>query len=483
MKSQKKYIVIALMVAMFLAAVEGTVVTTATPTIVKDLKGFDIISLVFSAYLLTSAISTPIYGKLADLYGRKNTLSIGIIIFLVGSTLCGLSQSMYMLIAFRAVQGLGAGAILTITFTIIGDVFSVEERPKVQGALSTVWGVASLVGPFVGGILIDSLSWHWIFFINIPFGIISIILIQKNLKESIEKKKQKIDFLGIITLSIAMVVFLNIFLSSENIKENKNIFIIVSLIISIVFLIIFYKIEKKVEEPIVPFDIFTKTSTLVNLISCVSSAVLIGTEVYMPVYIQNVLGYSPKISGMSLAPMSIAWFLAAMFLGNLIVKKGGKFVLLISNTIILISAVLMPSLNVHSSIILVLIYVTIMGFGFGGAFTTLTIFIQESVDYNRRGAATATNALLKTLGQTIGVSIFGGLINMNIEKYFNKLNITGVNSSNLYTISTEKSMVTLEHIKLSLTGSIHMVFFTVIGLSAIVLIMTIILPKSLEKDN
>lgn len=207
MDSRKINIMIALLVAMFLGAIEGTVVTTAIPTIVKELQGFEIISSVFSVYLLTSAISTPIYGKLSDLYGRKNILSIGIIIFLIGSFLCGLSQNMYMLIICRAIQGIGAGAIFTVTYTIIGDVFTIEERPKIQGIISAVWGIASLAGPFIGGILIDILSWHWIFFINIPFGIVSVILIQRNLNESFEKKKHKIDYAGIITLSAAMLVF------------------------------------------------------------------------------------------------------------------------------------------------------------------------------------------------------------------------------------------------------------------------------------
>ena len=237
MNSRKRSIAAALMVAMFLGAVEGTVVTTAIPTIVKDLQGFEIISSVFSVYLLTSAITTPIYGKLSDLYGRKNMLSIGIIIFLIGSFLCGLSQTMYMLIGARAIQGIGAGAIFTVTYTIIGDVFTLEERPKIQGIISSVWGIASLVGPFLGGILIDLLSWHWIFFINLPFGIISVVLIQRNLDEVFEKKKHSIDFAGIITLSLAMVIFLNIFLSNEDMSSSNNIFILLSVIATVILLV------------------------------------------------------------------------------------------------------------------------------------------------------------------------------------------------------------------------------------------------------
>ncbi len=478
MNSRKRSIAAALMVAMFLGAVEGTVVTTAIPTIVKDLQGFEIISSVFSVYLLTSAITTPIYGKLSDLYGRKNMLSIGIIIFLIGSFLCGLSQTMYMLIGARAIQGIGAGAIFTVTYTIIGDVFTLEERPKIQGIISSVWGIASLVGPFLGGILIDLLSWHWIFFINLPFGIISVVLIQRNLDEVFEKKKHSIDFAGIITLSLAMVIFLNIFLSNEDMSSSNNIFILLSVIATVILLVAFCIIERKAKEPIIPFDIFTKTTSIVNLISFLASAILMGSNVYLPIYIQNVLGYSAKISGLSLAPMSFAWLIAAVILGKCIVKFGGKIVILISNVILLISTALLPTLNAESSILLVIIYAFIMGFGFGGAFTTLTIIIQESVEYNKRGAATAANSLLKTIGQTIGVSIFGSIFNIYIIKYFTQLGVNGVDPSNLY-----NSVVTDEQIKLSLNSSLHFLFIILIGIAVISLLSSMLMPKIMESSK
>lgn len=480
MDSRKRNIVIALMVAMFLGAVEGTVVTTAIPTIVNDLQGFEIISSVFSVYLLTSAISTPVYGKLSDLYGRKNILSIGIIIFLIGSFLCGLSQNMYMLIIFRAIQGLGAGAMFTVTYTIIGDVFTIEERTKVQGSISSVWGIASLIGPFLGGILIDKLSWHWIFFINIPFGILSVILIQSNLKENFEKKKHTIDFAGIITLSLAMIVFLNIFSSNKN---SSFIFIAISVIATLILLMIFYKIERKAKEPIVPFDIFTKTSTIVNLISFLASAVLIGADVYLPIYMQNVLGLSAKVSGLALAPMSISWLLASVILGKYIIKYGEKSVIIVSNIILLISAVLLPTLGITSPLLLLLVYIFIMGIGFGGAFTTLTIIVQESVGYDKRGAATATNSLLRTLGQTIGVTVFGGIFNLYIVKYFINIGITGVDPSNLYNSSAINTTVTGEQIKLSLNSSIHVLFIILIIISVLALILSVLMPKIKRKEK
>ncbi|MBV4440843.1 MFS transporter [Clostridium tyrobutyricum] len=481
MGSRKKNILMALTVAMFLAAVEGTVVTTAIPTISRDLQGFQIISLVFSVYLLASAISTPIYGKLSDLYGRKNMLSIGIIMFLIGSCLCGLSQNMYMLIGFRVIQGLGAGSIFTLTYTIIGDVFTIEERPKVQGIIGTVWGVASLTGPFLGGILIDTLSWHWIFFINMPFGILSVILIQKNIKENFEKKRCKIDFAGIVTLSLAMIIFLNIFVSGQN-KNSTYIFNIISVLAAVVLLIAFYKIEEKAEEPIIPFSIFTRSITITNLVSFLASTVLIGADVYFPIYIQNVLGFSAKISGLALAPMSVAWLIASVVLGKLIVVRGAKFVVLVSNFILIVGTMLLPTLGINSPILLVLIYVSIMGFGFGGAFTTLTIVIQESVGYNQRGAVTASNALVRTLGQTIGVSVFGSIFNLFIVKYFVGIGIKGVDPGNLYNTSGYNSTVTVEQIKFSLNSSLHVLFIILIAISVLSLIISIAMPKE-EKSE
>jgi EmrB/QacA subfamily drug resistance transporter len=481
MHSKKVNIIVALMVAMFLAAVEGTVVTTAVPTIAKDLQGFKHISLVFAAYLLTSAITTPIYGKLSDLFGRKNILSIGIIIFLAGSFLCGLSQSMYWLVVSRAIQGVGAGSIFTVTFTIVGDAFTIEERAKVQGALGTVWGIASLVGPFLGGVLIDTLSWHWIFFINIPFGILSIFLLQKNLRETFEKKKHSIDFAGIITLSTAMLLLLSVFLSAEYVNSFRTYYIILSLVLTIVLLMAFYKIERKAKEPTIPFNIFTKSSTIMNIISFLASGVLICLDVYIPIYIQNVLGFSATISGIVLAPMSIFWLLASIVLGKCFLQYGGKKVILLSNFILLLGVALLPTLSVNSSLIMIILYVSILGFGFGGAFTSLTIMIQESVDYSRRGAAVGTNSLLKALGQTIGVSVFGSIFNYSIVNYFNKEGMYHINPSTLFQSTALNNAVPIEEIKLSLTDSLHVLFFVLIAISILSLILSIIMSNIVEQ--
>ena len=483
MYARKRNITIALMVAMFLGAVEGTVVTTAVPTIVRDLKGFELISWVFSLYLLTCAVSTPIYGKLSDLYGRKNTLSIGIIIFLIGSCLCGLSQNMYQLIGFRTLQGLGAGSIFTITYTIVGDVFTLEERAKIQGWLSTVWGVASLMGPFLGGFLIDNLSWHWIFFINLPFGILSVILLEKYLKEDFEKKKAKIDYLGSIVLSTSIIILLYGFLIGEKSKLGYTYTIIICMMISFLLFIVFYFIEKKATEPIIPFEIFTRTSTIVNIISFLSAATLIAMDVYMPIYIQNVLGYGAMISGLSMAPMSVAWLLSSFILAKAIPKYGERIVVGISTLILLVSCLLLPTLGINSPLILVIIYASIMGFGFGGCFTTLTIVIQASVDYTKRGVATSTNALVRTLGQTIAVSVFGGVFNLSIAKYFNNIGLKGVESNNLYSTMGSNSGITFNNMKASLNSGLHVLFIMLIFIIVICVVLSLRLSSSLKKQD
>lgn len=474
MDLRKRNIVIAIMVAMFLGAIEGTVVTTAIPTIVKDLHGFELISWVFSTYLLTSAISTPIYGKLSDLFGRKNILSIGIVIFLIGSSLCGMSRTMYQLIAFRALQGLGTGAIFTVTYTVVGDVFCLAERAKVQGWLSSVWGIASVIGPFLGGFLIEYLSWHWIFFINLPFGILCIFLIQRNLKESFEKRTHRIDYLGAAVLSGAIITLLSTALAGGIAAA--------SLAVTAILLVAFYYTETRAAEPLIPFEVFTRSNIVVNLISFLISAVLIATDVYMPIYIQNVLGFSAMISGLSMAPLSLAWVMSSVILAKTIPRYGERVVIGLSTLILLLSCALLPTLGLKSPLYLVIIYALIMGFGFGGAFTTLTIVVQASVSYNIRGAATASNSLLRTIGQTIGVSIFGGIFNLNIINYFNGVGIKGVKPNNLYSSTGATHGLSPEAVRLSLNSAIHIVFIALIVIAVVCLTLSLMLSSELKEE-
>ncbi len=476
MDLNKRNITIALMVAMFIGAIEGTVVTTAIPTIVRDLSGLGLISWVFSAYFLTSSISTPVYGKLADLFGRKNILFIGIAIFLIGSCLCGFSQNMHQLIAFRALQGLGAGSIFTITYTIVGDIFSLSDRAKVQGWLNAVWGIASVIGPFAGGFLIDVLSWHWIFFINVPFGILCVILLQKYFREDVEKRKPQIDYAGMLVLSAAILILL---LGVPSGGKQA----LFSLTAVFILLFLFYFIEKKAAEPIIPFAILTKNSTVINLISFLAAAVLIGADVYMPVYIQNILGLSPTVSGLSMAPMSASWLMSAFILARAIPKYGEKTVTGVAMFTLLLGGLPLLVLGLDSPLIIVIISTFIMGFGFGGCFTTMTIAIQASVKYNQRGAATGLNSLVRSLGQTIAIGIFGGVFNRNIINYFDGLGVKGVDPNTLYSL-VDDIRISLHNIAIAVQSSLHLIFQLFIVITLVCLLLSILLPSELkEKDS
>ena len=482
MESKNRNIIIAIMLATFLGAVEGTVVTTAIPTIVKSLNGFELMSWIFSMYLLTSTITTPIYGKLSDLYGRKNTLIVGISIFLLGSFLCGISMNMYSLIAFRAIQGIGAGSIFTVTYTIVGDLFDASERAKIQGWIGTVWGVASLVGPFLGGFLIDVLSWHWIFFINIPFGIISIVLLKNNLKENFKKRKVRIDYMGMLVLTTSIVLILYGFLSAGKKSSPDLALTIICISAALALMFVFYFVEKKSEDPIMPFEIFTRVNIVVSIIGFLVSASLIAIDVYMPIYIQNVLGFGATISGICIAPMSFTWLISSIVLSKWLTIYKEKSIILICSIILLLSSFILLTFSVSSTLPWIILCVSIMGFGFGGTFTIVTIVVQDSVDYAMRGAATASNILLRNLGQTIGVSIFGTIFNLSIIKYFQNMGIKGINPSNLYSSSILNSSISLQSVKESLNSGLHLLFICVIGINLISFLFGLLFPKEFKGE-
>ncbi|MGL4656020.1 MAG: MDR family MFS transporter [Sarcina sp.] len=471
MKNNRTKIVIALMLTMFLAAFEGTVVSTAMPTIARDLNGYKLISWVFSAYLLTSAISTPIYGKLSDLLGRKKVLITGIIIFLVGTLLSGISQSMVQLIISRAIQGLGAGSIITLTYTVIGDLYDISGRAKIQGLLSTIWGVASILGPFIGGAILLKLSWHWIFFVNIPFGLLGIFMISKYFHEEVHSHKIKIDYFGTLFLNISIVALL--FASLESSKEE---YLIGCLILSVISFIIFIFVERKVEEPIIPFDIFNKVSIFANIIGFLVAVVIIVIQSYMPLYTQNVLGYSPIISGLFLAPISISWFTSSFILAKFLKKFDAKYAIIFSVILICIATGLIVSLNLSTSIAILILAMFIAGFGFGGIMNSTIIISQIAVSDARKGVSTSTMNLIRTIGQTLGVSILGSVLNRGITNHFNERGLHNVTSDILGSATNPLHFTKLD-IEKGFYAGLHLVFLALLIIAILALIISIISPK------
>lgn len=418
MDAYQKKIIIALLIATFLAAVEVTVISTAMPSITSDLGGMDKISWVFAAYLLTYAVMTPIFGKLADLFGRKRVFIGGVSVFLLGSVLCGFSQSMEQLIFFRAIQGVGAGALTPMTFTIVGDVFKYEQRAKAQAIIGSIWGVAGIFGPLVGGFFVDFLTWHWIFFINVPFGLVAMHLVGRHLQEQIEKKKRRIDYKGALTFIIGAGALLYALLSGGTDIAWTDPLMYTLFLIAGLFLFVFVRIQIRTAEPMVPLHLLKNPHLLTaNLASLMLGMILIGLTAYLPLWVQGVLGLAAIFSGLTLIPMSLGWPIAAFMSSRLLKQFGAKPVCIGGTGLIMLSTFAMTFVTAATPNWLLVIIMFFVGAGFGLSMTMFTVIVQSSVDWTNRGAASSSNAFLRTLGQTLGITILGAALNQYIGGY------------------------------------------------------------------
>nr|WP_079912188.1 MDR family MFS transporter [Paenibacillus sp. 32352] len=457
MNAYQRKITAALLIATFLSAIEGTIISSAMPAIVKKLGGMELISWVFAIYLLTSAVTTPIFGKLADLFGRKKVFLIGTSLFLLGSMLCGLSQTMQQLIWFRAIQGIGAGAVVPITFTIIGDIFTFEQRSKVQGMFSSIWGIAGIFGPLVGGFLVDYVSWHWIFYMNLPFGIISMFIIAKSLQENLEKRKRKIDYGGAVTFTVGTTALLYALISGGNELSWNSAPMYILFAVSVVFLISFVWIQMRHPEPMIPVQLFHhREVTISNVVSFLASGILIGITAYLPLWIQGVLQQGAMFSGFILMPMSIGWPIGAMVGSRLLLRLGSRLISLMGIFLLVVSTLSLTFITISTPSWVILIMIFISGLGFGLSMTIFTIVVQSAVGWNLRGVATSSNTFLRTLGQTLGVAVLGTFLNQRIGTY---------------------AKAGEEVPPAILAGGIHGVFLIIAGLAVLSLLISFWIPK------
>ncbi|XID90136.1 MDR family MFS transporter [Paenibacillaceae bacterium WGS1546] len=412
-KTKRSFVTVGLLAALFIGALDSTVITTATTSIAKDLSGLSLISWIFSIYTLTTCVTTPIFGKLADLFGRKSIFTIGLALFLVGSILCGAAQTMTELIWYRAIQGIGAGALTPVTFTIIGDLYTGEQRGKVQGVLSSMWSIAGLVGPFVGGYFVDTISWRWIFYMNIPVSIVSFILVLGFLHERFDRsKKSRIDYLGALTFTISVSSLLLALLTGGETYAWNSPTILALFGIAAAFLLVFLRIESKAKEPMLPLTLFRERRlTIPYVLGFFGFCVVAGVTIYIPLWIQNILGYSATTSGLMLMPMSLAWPIASNLSGRYMFRFGAKRFMTIGTLFVAAGALWLFTLNTGSSYLNVIGIVVLVGFGMGCISTPAIVTIQNSAAAKMRGVATSTNSFMGTLGQTVAVAVFGMLFN------------------------------------------------------------------------
>jgi len=403
-KTNRAITTVTLALSLFLAALEMTVVSTAMPTVVGELGGIEHYAWVFTAYLLAATITVPVYGKLADLYGRKPIFLFGVGLFLLGSTCSGLSNSIGALIGFRALQGLGAGAMQPIALTIIGDIFTVKQRTKVQGAFSGVWGLAGLVGPLTGGLLVKHLSWRWVFFINIPFALLVIALLVTSFHEHIARKEHSLDWSGAGLLIVGVLTLL--------LGVQGNISLILALPLAAAFLALFLWVERRALEPVLPFQLFKIREIAISAAAgALFSAAMFGAITYVPLFVQGVLGGTPTQAGGMITPMIVAWPVCSMISGRLLTRMafrplivGGLLVASLGNLLMALV------LKAGSPLFIAQIAMALFGAGLGFAATSLLIAVQTSVGWELRGVATASNMFFRTIGGTVGIGVMGGVL-------------------------------------------------------------------------
>jgi len=411
-RSQRGPVLIALMVTTFLVAIEATILATAIPTIVDELGGFSEFPWLFSVYLLTQAVTVPIYSKLSDMIGRKPVVLFGIAVFLVGSILCGLAWSMPALIAFRAIQGLGAGAILPMAITIAGDIYTVQERAKVQGYLASVWAVASVVGPSLGGIFAQFDLWRAIFFVNIPLCIVSAWMLMRNFDERVEKRKHKVDFLGAGLLAGALTLLILAILEGGQAWAWNSPQSIGAFTVGAVLLAAFVWSQTRAAEPILPLWVFTRRLLLTTtLLGLGLGAILIGITSYVPTYLEGTLGVAPLVAGLALATFSIGWPIAAAVAGRFYLRIGFRSTALLGLAFVFLGAVGLAAFALTPTVWLVALWCFIIGLGMGLTATPSLIAAQSSVEWSDRGVVTGANLFARTIGSAVGVAIFGAVAN------------------------------------------------------------------------
>lgn len=478
--SKRSFVLISIILGMFLSAIEATIVATAMPSIVEDLGGFTLYSWVFSAYLLSSSATILLFGKLADVFGRKPIYIFGVVVFLTGSTIAGFSQSMFLLVIARFIQGTGAGAIVPVASTIIGDIYSKEERAKIQGYLSSVWGISAVLGPLIGAFFVEWLNWRYVFWMNIPLGLLSLIGILFFLNEQTDKKeKYELDVKGTVLLITSISVFMYIFVEGGISVSWTSITMFFLIVISVVSFIIFLIVERKSKQPIIPPTVWSyKLIRYANITSLLTGAIVLAVSSYLPVFVQIVMEQPVIVAGFTLTTMSIGWPIASSIAGRLLLKIGYRYTSIIGGIFLIIGAITFNLLPTIQQAYWAALGSFFIGAGMGMTSTSFIVAIQTTVKWEIRGIATATNMFMRSIGSALGVAFFGGLLNSEIKRQMNTTNEWSV--SDMDQLLNNQSLLSneaLELFKFSLTNGLQMIYFIMMIIATLSFIMIFFIPK------
>jgi EmrB/QacA subfamily drug resistance transporter len=452
LRSERGPVLAAVMLSTGLVAIDSTIIATAVPSIVRDIGGFAQFPWLFSIYLLAQAVSVPIYGKVSDLFGRKPVILWGIGLFMVGSIMCGAAWNVWLLIAFRVVQGLGAGAIMPTTITIVGDLYSVQERAKVQGYIASVWGIASVVGPTLGGVFSEYVSWRWIFFVNVPLCLLAAGMIVRGFQEKVTRGRPAIDYRGAALLTTGLTLVILGVLEGGQAWAWDSPASIAILVIGIAALIAFGIVERTATEPVLPLWVFRRRLLITSgLTSAGVGAILLGLSSYVPTYVQDVLGTGPLVAGFALATLLVGWPIAGSQSGKVYLRIGFRGCALIGSSIVLLGSAMMLLLGRHSSVYEVAAACLVIGLGMGLTAAPTLIAAQSSVGWGDRGVVTANNIFLRSLGSSVGVAIFGAIANA--------------------TIGSDQPDPT------RLTTAVHHIFIGLVIIAALMIVMVALMPR------
>ncbi len=398
------------MAGIAVAALDSTVVGTAMPTIIGQLGGIEQYGWVFAAYLLTATTTVPVFSTLADVRGRKPIFLGGLALFVGGSALCGLSQSMLMLIVFRAIQGLGAGALQPIAFTIVGDIYPPRERAKMQGLFSSVWGVAAIVGPALGGIITGTVGWRWVFYINVPVGLVAGILIGGVLHEHVEHRQHRLDLVGAASLTVGVALLLLAVSEGSTVGWLSPV-IIGSAMGAVILLGVFVRAERAAAEPLISMALLRRPIVAAGLaVGTLAGVVMFGLTAYVPPLVQGVMGDSPLAAGLAVGAMSIGWPIGSIVSGRAILRWGVRPIVLLGTGFLVLGTVLLTQAGSIQSLAYTATATAVTGLGMGFTTTPLLVAIQGAVSWQQRGQATGLVQFSRTIGGAVGTGVLGALL-------------------------------------------------------------------------
>ena len=472
--TRRPLVLAAVMASSFMIALEATIVSTAMPQIVGQLGGLQLYSWVFSAFLLTQTATTVVFGKLADLIGRKIVITIGIGIFLVGSALCGFAWSMPSLIVFRLVQGVGAGAVLPVAMTIVGDLYTAHERAKIQGWLASVWAISAVIGPLAGGLIIQHLSWAWIFWINLPIGAAAVVGFWVYFHENRARGRGKIDHLSaaIFTVAIAAIMADLTALSASGRLE-----IGLTTLVAVVAVVLFILQERRSPEPMISLDLWGRRPiAAANAASVLTGMAMMGLTTFLPVFVQGVMQQSPLIAGFALSVMIFGWPVGATLGVRVFQRVGLRLVLRVGGLLVPAGSIIFLFLHADSSPIVAGLGSLIVGLGMGILSASSIILIQEIVSWSERGSATASFLFARSLGNTFGASLFGAVLNFGLMH----------SAGHVGAISSEDIRRLLERnggaagnstLRAALEQSLHLTFVSMFVIALFVAVAAAVVPK------